>query len=327
MIIPLLVRRVATAAAAASSLGFLVMDCNPELYVNNAIGHMFGRSPSFAGKGTIWIIGSSSGIGEELAYRLSSSADHLILSARSTEKLQAVASQCHPNCQVDIIPLDVTKQSSDKDWQETLKRLPVSPDIVILNAGKGHLSPATETTSETAWDMLRTNAAWIMILVPQLVETHQVRHIVVTSSVAGILPVPLSAAYAASKHAVMGYMRSFQAERPDVRIDLICPGPVDTNFHSSTQQTTTKNLKMSQSRCVDLMMTDMARPSAASREVWIAQQPTLTALYLQQFAPGLLSWILQRVGPKRVDIWRQGLDLYDPKSWRTKSSKGKEQSR
>jgi len=204
-------------------------------------------------------------------------------------------------------------------------------------------------------DMMQTNALWIMTFLPaflryrshyfdqnnhhhQASQASKLPHLVVTSSVAGILPVPLSASYAASKHAVMGYLRSFQAECPDqIRIDIICPGPVNTDFHvnSAAERKTkkvcdtagsgtksTSPLKMPTQRCVDLMMTTMARPGRTGREVWIAQQPTLTALYLQQFMPGLLSWTLRRVvGPKRVQLWQEGLDLYDPESWKRMSSR------
>jgi len=53
------------------------------------------------------------------------------------------------------------------------------------------------------------------------------------------------------------------------------------------------------------------------REYWIAPQPTLAVLYLNLIAPGLVRAVINRVvGPKRVDMWREGLDVYDPGSWR-----------
>lgn len=360
--IPLLLRKVATVAAAASSVGFIFasMDCNPDLFLYHWI---FQRrnNQAFAGQ-CVWIVGASSGIGEELAYRLSSSAARLILSSRSEAKLQTVARRCqlkHPQCAIEILPLDVSQStqsgSDDYYWQEKLQKLPSFPDIIVLNAGKGHLSPVTETKVSVMNDMMQTNALWIMTFLPaflqyrsryfeqnnhhhQASQASKLPHLVVTSSVAGILPVPLSASYAASKHAVMGYLRSFQAECPDqIRIDIICPGPIDTNFHvnSAAERKTNKGhmidragatkpspLKMPIERCVDLMMTAMDRPSRTGREVWIAQQPTLMALYLQQFMPGLLSWSLRRVvGPKRVQLWQEGLDLYDPESWKRISSR------
>ena len=44
-------------------------------------------------------------------------------------------------------------------------------------------------------------------------------------------------------------------------------------------------------------------------------QPILTALYLQQWAPAFMHTVVySKIGPKRVDMWRAGLDLYDPTS-------------
>jgi NAD(P)-dependent dehydrogenase (short-subunit alcohol dehydrogenase family) len=64
-------------------------------------------------------------------------------------------------------------------------------------------------------------------------------HLVITSSIVE-KPVPLSAAYAASKFAIQGYFSSLACERPDLRIDLLCPGPVDTEFHATTITMTAK---------------------------------------------------------------------------------------
>ena len=58
--------------------------------------------------------------------------------------------------------------------------------------------------------------------------------IVVTASLAGLVGVPLDPVYALTKHALVGFVRSVAprlAER-DIRINAICPGPVDTSMAS-----------------------------------------------------------------------------------------------
>jgi dehydrogenase/reductase SDR family protein 7 len=153
----------------------------------------------------------------------------------------------------------------------------------------------------------------------------------------------LSAAYAASKFAIQGYFSSLACERPDLRIDLLCPGPVDTEFHRNNNDdnktdgpTAPSKMKMPVDRCVALMLSAMQRNRQQQsqsllqsllqplqfQEVWIALQPSLAALYIQQWFPGLQRRILGIVGPKRVQLWREGYDLYDPASWRrqTKTS-------
>ena len=54
----------------------------------------------------MWITGASSGIGEELAYRLSTAGAHLVLSARNEKDLEAVAESCRGQC---LYPLSVIK--------------------------------------------------------------------------------------------------------------------------------------------------------------------------------------------------------------------------
>jgi len=329
----------------------------------------------------IWIVGASSGIGAELAYQLaaesstssSSSSDdddgqrrrrlHLILSSRSATQLERVAQGCRRrSVTVTVLPLDVCRERDLVSAVQHVKSLPhmrKTPgggggvDTVVLNVGAGHLSPALETSPATAEAVWRRNALWPMILTPLLFQHNSVfrsdgrrpPHLVVTSSVAAVLPVPLSAAYAAAKHAGLGYFRSLAAERPDVRLHVVLPGPVDTAFHENrvrepqhdknnsndksgfkevSQEKTESSsaaLKMPVERCARLVRSAMR--FRHSRESWIAPQPVLTALYLQQLAPGWMqSIVYRRVGPKRVALYRAGLDLYDPASWKRAQTAG-----
>ena len=204
-----------TAAAAAAVSAFATrMDCNPSLYLYSAL--MAPSKP--ISKQTIWIIGASSGIGRELALRLSQNDNRLILSARSQAKLEEVAKECQEsttNANIKIHVLDVTDTRALLEASQA-----IDCDICILNAGRGHLSLASETAPYTITDMLHGNALWQMVLAPNL----RCRHLIVMSSIAAILPVPLSAAYAASKHALQGFFKSYAAERSDLIIDLVCPG-------------------------------------------------------------------------------------------------------
>lgn len=301
------------AAAAAATTTFALMDCNPSLWVYS----LWARPVT---KQRVWILGASSGIGKELALQLAPNND-LILSSRNIKKLEDVAKACRQTQttnSVKLYALDVTDNAALLEASESIEC-----DICILNAGIGHLSLASATSPATATAMLHSNALWQMIIAPNL----KCRHIVVMSSIAGILPVPLSAAYAASKHALQGYFKSLKAERSDLLIDLVCPGPVDTDFHSTSSETTTEGdahrtpspLKMSSERCAKLTLATISRThfSNYGSTVWICPQPTLTALYLERLLPDFLfDKVMQRIGKKRVDLFTKGYDLYDPKSWR-----------
>lgn len=363
MIAPVVLQRCAiVAATAATSCFFFCCDCNPSLFLAD---HWFRYQELILGsiddnykqhpfhKRCIWIVGASSGIGEELAYQLASPTLtypsknesplnpftrepdhahhhelHLILSSRSVEKLEEIATKCkssNPNCSVLILGLDVTENDSMVNAVQHLSSsFRGQIDTVVLNAGSGHLSPALETSATTTEVVYKQTALWPMILTPLLFQYNLFRsrpHMVVTSSIAALMPVPLSATYAAAKHALLGYFRSLHAEEPSILLHTIMPGPVDTDFHFREQPRTQSSVaksptKMSVQRCSRLLISTMRLPY--STESWIAKQPLLLFLYLQQLLPnGLLHALLySRVGPRRIAMWREGLDLYDPKSWR-----------
>ena len=449
--IPSLLVRVASSVAAVGVAGWAwsQLDCPPLLFLQDKWMHRsFFRllrrqkqlltttsssSSSSLHHQTLWIVGASSGIGEEFAYqwiqqlprrqsgddnssniRPSDETSHLILSARSTHKLQRVAANCRKlidsssssssttipteiNCQVRILPVDVTNYESlqqavqDNNFPIKLEDI----DMVLLNAGQGHLSPAVQTSPKACQQMLSVNALWPQWLVSLLWQQQQqqqnrlLQHsepkqqlsssypslprLLVVSSVAGHIPVPLSAAYTASKFALVGYFRTLCCEDPTIQVTLFSPGPVETDFgknryqqhdhHSQNQQqqqqqqqqqhprqdknkmklenasvssttaaaaaavsndrtNNSKGLKMSVQRCVRLMLTAMSYlhndcRKGGYREVWISTQPALTVLYLQRWFPGFTQYLLTKhVGPKRVHLWRQGLDLYDPENWK-----------
>jgi dehydrogenase/reductase SDR family protein 7 len=382
----MLLRNVAAAVAAACTGSFLLlMDCNPSLFCYDQLLQVTASAPrreaitagatgspwcrrtsgyhNFENQQCVWILGASSGIGREMAEQLAvAGCQHLVLSSRSSQKLQEVADQCrilNPACRLTVLPVNVCDLEELQQAVRTVSSLPL--DMVVMNAGVGQLTPALETDVATTERVLRSNALWPMLLTPllfasrssesesessdggdehaKLQPSRPLPHLVVTSSIAGKLAVPLSAVYAASKFAVQGYFMSLACERPDLRIDLLCPGPVDTEFHLNNKNSnendevktdepssSSSKLKMPVNRCVALMLSAMQRQPLSLllqlqfQEVWIAPQPSLTALYLQQWFPGLQRRILGIVGPKRVQMWREGLDLYDPASWQKMSS-------
>jgi dehydrogenase/reductase SDR family member 7 len=351
-----LVRHSLTAAACAAVAVFGMMDANPSLYCCHQWLVWRGPAPDyqrhFANK-TVWIVGASSGIGEELAYQISPFCGKLILSSRNVDRLQQVALNCRQRQQltaknnepgqVVVLPMDVTSAAEELEEVIQNKLIPELPsagqrpylDCVIFNAGQGHQSKVQETKPETTLRMFQVNAIPPIILT-QLLMHHQILapankgrkpQIVLTSSVGGRMGVPLSAAYAASKHALHGYAASLQAECSSwLRVDILCPGPIDTDFFQNQPNApiTSKGkspLKMPVERLASLSMTHMVRRSNTGEEAWIAKQPTLLGMYLQQYVPSFWRWLLnQKVGPKRVSLYEQGLDLYDPASWKTKDS-------
>jgi len=338
-----LIRNAVAAGAAALGVGFSQMDANPALFlhdkffVNQRLLEM-----KFEGK-TLWITGASSGIGAQLALELSGYGTNLILTARPSDRLSSIAEECNKR-QIERGKGSVTVVSADLAGKiETLEGLVEEVmnrmvgeriDYVILNAGVGQLKPAIQTDHHITERVFQVNTLATIAITQLLLERGGLRpdrgtHLVVTSSVGAKFGVPLSASYAASKHALHGYYNSLKAELPWLRVDLICPGSTDTEFHSShiggsgepsskntVGQTRRKTMKMSASRCSRLFISSMTMNRRQGGEYWIADQPVLLALYINKFFPDTFQRILSKVGPKRLKAWEDGLDLYDPETWK-----------
>ena len=242
-------------------------------------------------------------------------------------------------------------------------------DYVVINSGKGHLSTAIDTSPEVTKQIFQINTIGPIALTQLLLkrglllktksnsndEVTTTTNLVITSSVGGKFGVPLSSSYAASKHALHGYYNSLHSENPWLNIALLCPGPINTPFHTNhvkgkdngkdkekasnvvvvdnddnTKQKKKKNkvreLKMDVQRCVTLIITSMImmnRNNANNngqgncKEYWIAEQPTLIGLYINQYLPTIFqNLVLSKVGPIRIKAFKDGKNLYDPNTFR-----------
>jgi len=252
-----------------------------------------------------------------------------------------------------IVPFDMTgdDETLSKAVDESMKSLG-GIDILILNAGMGQLRPALDEDGvSTTRDLMELNFMGPVRLAMQVIKQgrwgkydgkHSERrvdqldsvmdkklrgHIVVTSSIAAKLPLPLGSSYAASKHAVQGYFTSLRSEYGEwLRVDLPCPGPIATAFHNRLNSSPRSpeeddpeedegEAKMSAERCAQLIISSMAGPSSLMKETWIAKQPTLGFMYLNQYIPGACNSLLGIIGPLRVKAWKAGLPLYKISSW------------
>ncbi|MEV5240900.1 mycofactocin-coupled SDR family oxidoreductase [Streptomyces cinnamoneus] len=109
-------------------------------------------------------------------------------------------------------------------------------DVVCANAGIGSLGRAWELSDKQWHDMIDVNltGAWntVKAVIPHMIEAGRGGSIIFTNSVAGFLGRPNMAHYAASKHGLVGLMRSLANELAPhyIRVNSIHPGNVDTDM-------------------------------------------------------------------------------------------------
>jgi short-subunit dehydrogenase len=171
---------------------------------------------AFAGK-VVLLVGASSGIGEALALALAARGATLILCARRVDRLVDVARRCMEAGAPDAVAqkLDVTDFDSHKATVDSLVRRFGRVDVLVNNAGASQRALASETPLSVDREMFTLNVFGVMN-VTRAVLPHMLAagrgHIVTTSSVAGKTGSPISASYAATKHALQGWFDSLRME-------------------------------------------------------------------------------------------------------------------
>jgi len=179
------------------------------------------------------ITGASTGIGAATARHAAEAGYRLVLSARSEEKLTALAEELGGADRAIAVPCDVTEWADQEalvgQALETFGRI----DVAFANAGFGGPRGFTEGTPEEWKAMVLTNVygAALTIRATHDALVERKGHLLLTSSLAGRRALPGSL-YSATKFAVtaMGEAARLDFNDTGVRVTLIEPGMVDTPF-------------------------------------------------------------------------------------------------
>lgn len=178
------------------------------------------------------VTGASSGIGRDIAKELSKRGYDLILVSRDLERLNKVKAQLETNA--EVISLDLSVPENCIKLYEKYGDV----DILVNNAGFGDCGEFTETKLEKELKMIDTNVVAYHILTKLYLQDMKKKNkgqILNVASIAGFMPGPLMATYYATKSYIVRLSEAIREElRRDnskVKISILCPGPVDTNFN------------------------------------------------------------------------------------------------
>lgn len=179
----------------------------------------------------IWIIGASYGIGAALAEHLAALGKEVWASARSEDKLAALAEKS--GGRIHALPLDVTDKASVAAALETIEAAGGPPDTVVLNAGTHQPVAARDFKAEGLRKIIELNvmgvANGIETVLPGMLDRDRGR-IAVVASVAGYGGLPTSAYYGCSKAGLINMVESlaFDLRKTGVKLQLVNPGFVKT---------------------------------------------------------------------------------------------------
>lgn len=186
------------------------------------------------------VTGASSGIGRDMARVLNNLGYDLIITSRDKEKLEELKNELNSknNKIVDVIIKDLSKEEQCISLYNEIKQKYEFVDIVINNAGFGLCGKFIETSLEKELSMIDTNIKAVHILtklfLKDMVKKDRGR-ILNVSSIAGFMPGPLMVTYYSTKNYVLRFTQGIKEElnkmNSNVKISVLCPGPVNTNFN------------------------------------------------------------------------------------------------
>lgn len=251
-----------------------------------------------------WIVGASSGIGEEIARQINRAGGKVILSARKADKLKAIKESLdHPlNCMVLPLDLEVSDQFEvySAEAQQKWGRI----DLLFNNGGLSQRGEAGDTPLEIDRRIMEINyfgnIALTKAVLPYMREQGS-GHIVVISSVAGKFGFFLRSAYSASKHALQGFYESLllEEEKHHISVTLAYPGKINTEISKSALSASgEKHGEMDHNQetgmptdvCVKKLLNAVRKGKKSvligNKEIW--------AVYIKRYCPALFWRIIRK---------------------------------
>ncbi|MGA2905148.1 MAG: SDR family oxidoreductase [Candidatus Korobacteraceae bacterium] len=183
------------------------------------------------------VTGGGRGVGHAIVNKLAAMKATVILTGRDEARVQEVArdltSRGH---RAEGIACDVTDLASVEALGKHLRKAYGRVDILVNNAAIAGPPGLLHELSPSDWEaVFNTNLRgvyYMMRAIVPLMIAAGTGHIINISSLAGKNPLPRGAAYSASKWALNGltYGVAEELRSQNIRVSLVCPGSVDTDF-------------------------------------------------------------------------------------------------
>lgn len=191
---------------------------------------------SYHGK-TALVTGASSGIGEVFARELARRGMHLVLVARSENKLRGMAEELSRNhsIKVAVLPCDLIQPGAAAKLLAECKTAGLTIDLLLNNAGFGTYGLFDTIDAQRDTELIQVNVTALTEMchafLPEMVARGEGAIINIASG-AAFQPTPYMAAYGASKAYVLSLSEALWAEnrKRGVHVLAVCPGATRTAF-------------------------------------------------------------------------------------------------
>lgn len=182
----------------------------------------------------VLITGASSGIGAGIARELGRAGFQLMLGARRTDRLAALAEEIRAGGgEADTRQLDVTDRASVAAFADAARQVFGRIDVIVNNAGVMPLSLMASMKVDE-WDrMVDVNIKGVLYgiaaVLPEMTQRGS-GHVINIASIGALAVSPTAAVYCATKYAVRAISDGLRQERKDIRVTCIHPGVVESEL-------------------------------------------------------------------------------------------------
>jgi NADP-dependent 3-hydroxy acid dehydrogenase YdfG len=213
----------------------------------------------------VLLVGATGSIGHATARLLHQSGAIIYITGRNSEKLNSIVEELNiPTTQA--IQVDVSNKQDFQRLADHLAALNVSPEILINASGIGIIKPFEQLTADDFMLSLNVNLMSTYYILHHFLPALREQKKGLIINIPGILgktPMSGATAYAASKYALNGMMKSLREElkRTDIRITQLFLGGVDSAFWDNI------DLRVQRDK--------MIMAEEAAKSIWfLCQQPT-----------------------------------------------------
>lgn len=251
------------------------------------------------------VTGASSGIGYAAALSLARRGVHIIATARRENRLRELAAAIAGEAggaHTLVLPADLTAPGEPERVARAAEAWKGRVDILVNNAGFGRIRPLVEL--DPAADILaqlNLDLQAPILLARALLPGMLARRsgvIINVSSVAGLVAIPLFSIYSAAKYGLRGFNDALRREvnAGGVKVCLLCPGPVRTEFAEHTGRRPGPEDRLSDRTAVsaeqvgELIVKLARRPRRMAVIPWYYGLPA----FLADLLPGPVDFFLDR---------------------------------
>lgn len=257
-------------------------------------------------KAVAWVTGASSGLGEGLARQLVKMGVRVAISARSEDRLRAVAVEIGDETRCLVVPFDLTDLAAHQPALDKIMERWGRIDLLVNNAGISQRSRVVETSFDVYRKIFEVDFFGHVHLTTKVLPVmlqQRSGHIAVTTSVAAKYGSPLRAGYAAAKHALHGFFNSLRAEVWDenIKVSTIVAGAVQTDVSKNALRgdgSAYGAMDALQANGLDKLTAAsivLKQLKRGNPEIVVGRGPWIRNVYLNRISPRLVFRIMRKM--------------------------------